>query len=357
MVTNKGYGIVWDNPSATIVSPGVHSATHWQSEVGERVSFFVIAGASADEIYAGYARLTGETPLPPKAAFGLIQSKARYESEAELLGIAEGYRKRGYPLDVMVLDWFYWTRMGQLDIDRNFFPDPKGMNDRLHRMGMRSIVSVWPRFERESRYYDMLSAKGWFLHDKDGRPIDGLPVRSDRTGALIDSTNKEARAWFWGKIRDNIASQGFDWFWLDETEPDLVPDGAFYAIGSGDRYHNLYPLVHTEGVAEGSARDRPQLRNLILARAAYLGAQRTGSIFWSSDVHASWEALRRQVPAGLGFTATGLAYWGSDTGGWQWPNGPKAQHPPLVDPAGATAMGGNYPDYRSCSSAGSNTTR
>ena len=345
MVTNKGYGIVWDNPSATTVSPGLHNATRWQSEVGERVSFFVISGATTDALYAGYARLTGETPLPPKAAFGLIQSKARYESQQELLGIAEGYRKRGYPLDVMVLDWFYWTRMGQLDIDRSLFPDPKGMNDALHAMGMRSIVSVWPRFERESRYYDMLAAKGWFLHDKDGHVIDGLPMRSDRAGALIDSTNPDARDWFWGRIRDNIASQGFDWFWLDETEPDLVPDGGSYAIGSGDRYHNLFPLVHTEGVAEGSARDRPQLRNLILARAAYLGAQRTGAIFWSSDVHATWEALRRQVPAGLGFTASGLAYWSSDTGGWQWPNGPKAPHAPLVDPAGAKAMGANYPDY------------
>jgi len=345
LVTNKGYGIVWDNPSATIVSPGLFGATRWQSEVGERVSFFVIAGTTSDEIYAGYRRLTGETPLPPKAAFGLIQSKARYESQAELLGIAEGYRRRGYPLDVMVLDWFYWTRMGQLDIDRTYFPDPKGMNEALRRMGMRSIVSVWPRFERESRYYDMLAAKGWLLKDKDGHVVDGLAVRSDRAGALIDSTNPEARAWFWGKIRDNIAAQGFDWFWLDETEPDLVPDGAFYAIGSGDRYHNLFPLLHVEGVAEGSARDRPGLRNLILARAGYLGAQRTGALFWSSDVHASWEALRRQVPAGLGFTASGLPYWGSDTGGWQWPSGPKAEHPPLVDPAGAKAMGANYPDY------------
>lgn len=345
LVTNKGYAIVWDNPSATTVSPGLFNATHFQSNVGERVSFFIIAGATADDLYAGYRRLTGETPLPPKAAFGLIQSKARYESQQELMGIAEGYRQRNYSLDIMVLDWFYWTRMGQLDIDRTAFPDPAGMNAQLHQWGMHSIVSVWPRFERESRYYDMLAAKGWFLRDKDGHVVDGLPIRSDRAGALIDSTNPEARAWYWGKIRDNIASQGFDWFWLDETEPDLVPDGAFYSIGSGDRYHNLFPLVHTEGMAEGSARDRPNFRNLILARAAYLGSQRTGSIFWSSDVQATWEALRRQVPTGLDFTASGLAYWGSDTGGWQWPHGPRAQHPPLVDPAGATAMAPDYPDY------------
>lgn len=345
MVTNKGYGIVWDNPSATTVSPGLGNATHWQSEVGERVSFFVITGATADDLYAGYARLTGRTPLPPKAAFGLIQSKARYESQKELLDIAQGYRSRNLPLDVMVLDWFYWTRMGQLDIDRTYFPDPKGMNDQLKAMGMRSIISVWPRFEKESRYFNLLDSKGWLLKDKDGKTVDGLPVRSDRAGALIDSTNPEARAWFWERIRDNIASQGFDWFWLDETEPDLVPDGNFYAIGSGDRYHNLFPLVHTNGVAEGSARDRPGLRNLILSRAAYLGVQRNGALFWSSDIKSNWEAYRRQVPAGLGFTATGMAYWGSDIGGWQWPSGPKAEKPVLLDPAGATAMAPDYTDY------------
>ncbi len=345
MVTNKGYGIVWDNPSATTVSPGLHNSTHWQSNVGERVSFFVISGATTDEIYSGYAKLTGATPLPPKAAFGLIQSKARYETQAELLAVAEGYRKRNLPLDVMVLDWFYWSRMGQLDIDHTYFPDPKGMNDTLKSMGMRSIISVWPRFERESRYYDMLATKGWMLHEKDGSVVDGLPIRSDRTGGLLDSTNPDAREWFWGKIRDNIASQGFDWFWLDETEPDLVPDGHFYSIGSGDRYHNLYPLVHTTSVADGSARDRPDFRNLILSRAAYLGTQRNGALFWSSDIQSTWEALRRQVPAGLGFTATGMAYWSSDTGGWQYPNGPKALNPVLLDPAGATAMQPSYADY------------
>ncbi|WP_052075672.1 TIM-barrel domain-containing protein [Sphingomonas taxi] len=345
MVTNKGYGIVWDNASATTVSPGLHNATHWQSNVGERVSFFVITGDTTDQLYAGYAKLTGATPLPPKAAFGLIQSKARYETQKELLDVAQGYRQRNLPLDVMVLDWFYWSRMGQLDIDRTFFPDPKGMNDTLHNLGMHSIISVWPRFERESRYYDFLGAKGWLLHDKDGSVVDGLPIRADRAGALLDSTNPDARQWFWTKIRDNIASQGFDWFWLDETEPDLVPDGHQFSIGSGDRYHNLYPLVHTSSVAEGSAKDRPDMRNLILSRAAYLGTQRNGALFWSSDVQSTWEALRRQVPAGLGFTATGMAYWSSDTGGWQNPAGPKAEHAPLLDPAGAAAMPPSYADY------------
>ena len=106
LVTNKGYGVIWDNPSATVVSPGLHGQTAWQSNVGERVSYFVIVGDSVDDLYAGYRKLTGTTPLPPKAAFGYIQSKARYDSQQKLLDVAAGYRRRGYPLDVMVLDWF-----------------------------------------------------------------------------------------------------------------------------------------------------------------------------------------------------------------------------------------------------------
>jgi alpha-D-xyloside xylohydrolase len=346
MVTNKGYGIVWDNPSDTVVSAAVNGHTSWKSEVGERVSYFVIVGSTSDELYAGYRKITGATPLPPKAAFGYIQSKARYATQQEVLAVADGYRSRGYPLDVMVLDWFYWTRMGQLDIDPSAFPDPQAMNQQLHAQGLHSIISVWPRFEKESRYFNFLAAKGWLLKDSDGRPVDGLAVRSDRAGALIDSTNSQAREWYWDRIRDNIASRGFDWFWLDETEPDLVPDGYFYSIGSGDRYHNVFPLLHTQGIADGSRRDRPNKRNLILARAAYLGSQRNGCLFWSSDIDPTWEALRRQVPTGLDFTASGLAYWGNDIGGWQkLPVSHTPERTPLLDPSDARGVIGHYDDY------------
>jgi alpha-D-xyloside xylohydrolase len=346
MVSSKGYGIVWDNPSATRFIAGVNGRTAFQSNVGERVSFFVITGGTPEEIYSGYARVTGKTPIPPKAAFGLIQSKARYESQQEVLRVANTYRQKKYPLDVMVVDWFYWTRMGQLDIDPAQYPAPAAMNKQLHELGMQSIVSVWPRFESSGRYFNELDAKGYFLKDKDGKTVDGLPFRSDRTGALIDATNPAARQWFWEKVRDNILSQGFDYPWLDETEPDLVPDGYFYSVGSGDRYRNLFPLLHVEGVSQGMRTWKPNKRALVLSRAAYLGSQRTGALFWSSDINPSWEALARQVPTGLNMTASGIAYWGNDIGGWQWlPQTSKATKQPLVDPSGAADTIGQNHDY------------
>ncbi len=346
LVSSKGYAIIWDNPSDTHLVAGVNNSTHIYSDVGERVSFFVVTGSTPEEIYSAYARVTGKTPIPPKAAFGLIQSKARYDSQAEVLRVANTYRQKGYPLDVMVVDWFYWTRMGQMDIDPSQFPDPDAMNKQLHDMGMQSIISIWPRYETSGRYYNELSAKGYFLQDKDGHPVDGLPFRSDRTGALIDATNPKARAWYWEHARDNILSHGFDYPWLDETEPDLVPDGSYFSIGSGDRFHNVFPLLHVEGVADGMRDWKPNKRVLILARAAYLGSQRTGALFWSSDINPTWEALTRQIPTGLNMTASGIAYWGNDIGGWQWlPQTTNAIYPPLLDPSDARDVVGQNNDY------------
>ena len=221
LVTNKGYGIVWDNPSRTVIEPGFNEQTRWTSEVGDRVSFFVIAGNTTDEIYAGYRQLTGTTPMLPKAAYGFIQCKQRYSSQNEVLAVAKGYRDRHLPLDVVVVDWFYWTKMGQIDMDPVKWPDPAAMNRQLHEMGLQTMISVWPRFVPEDRYYDLLLKNGWLLHLADGTPINGLPY--DRAGSDIDTTNPEAARWYWETIRDNILSKGFDSLWSDETEPDLPP--------------------------------------------------------------------------------------------------------------------------------------
>ncbi|HEY1900796.1 MAG TPA: TIM-barrel domain-containing protein [Terracidiphilus sp.] len=344
LVTNKGYGLLWDNPSKTTIAAGFNEQTRWTSEVGDRVSFFVIAGATADEIYAGYKRLTGPTHMLPKAAYGFIQCKQRYSSQKELLAVAEGYRERHLPADVLVVDWFYYTKMGQMDLDPMFWPDPVAMNKQLHAMGFETMISVWPRFVSGDRFYDELLQKGWFIHLADGTPINGLPY--DRAGSDIDTTNPEAAKWYWQTIRDNILSKGFDSLWADETEPDLPPNGSYYHIGPGTQFFNVYPLFHTAALYDGFRKDEPQERALILSRDAYTGAQRNGAIFWSSDIYPTWDTLRRQIPTGLDFAASGLAYWSNDTGGWQYlPKEHHPAHPPLLDPSDARANVGGYDDY------------
>ena len=344
LVTNKGYGLVWDNPSKTTIVPGFNERTTWSSEVGDRVSFFVIAGATADELYAGYRLLTGPTPMLPKAAYGYIQCKQRYASQEEVLSVAKGYRDRHLPADVMVVDWFYYTKMGQMDMDPKAWPDPAAMNKQLHAMGFETMISVWPRFVPDDRFYQELLQKGWLIHTADGKPIDGQPY--DRAGSDIDTTNPEAAAWYWKTIRDNIISKGFDSLWADETEPDLPPNGAYYKIGPGTQFYNVYPLFHTAALYDGFRKDEPQKRALILSRDAYLGVQRNGAIVWSSDIYPTWDTLKRQVPTGLDFAASGITYWSNDTGGWQYlPAEHHPAHAPLLDPSDARDNVGAYDDY------------
>jgi len=343
LVTNKHYAVLWDNPSKTTIEPGFNEQTRWTSEVGNRISFFVITGKTTDELYSGYSVLTGDTPMLPKAAYGYIQCKQRYSTQAEVMAVANGYRERHLPADVIVVDWFYYTNMGQMDFDSRAWPDPAAMNDQLHKMGFQTMISVWPRFVPTDRFYSEIAKNGWFEHLADGTPTNGLPY--DQAGSDIDTTNPDAAKWYWKTIKDNILSKGFDSLWADETEPDLPPNGSYYHIGPGTEYFNVYPLFHTGALYDGFRADTDH-RALILSRDGYLGVQHNGAIVWSSDIFPTWDTLKRQIPTGLDVTASGLNYWSNDTGGWQYlPGEHHPDHPPLLDPSDARDNVGGYDDY------------
>ncbi len=342
LVTNKGYGLVWDNPSKTTVALGFNNQNSFKSQVGQRVSFFVIAG-DYDAIYRGYRLLTGDVPMLPKSAYGYIQCKQRYSSQAELMSVAKGYRDRHLPIDDLVIDWFTYTKMGEMDFVPAAWPDPVEMLKQLHAMNFHVMISVWPRFTPGSRYYDMILKNGWFEHLADGTPTNGLPY--DKAGSDLDTTNPEAAKWYWSVIKENYVAKGFDAFWADETEPDLPPNGSYFKVGPGTQYFNVYPLFHTAAFYNGMRADMKE-RALILARDSYLGAQHNGTIFWSSDISPNWDTLKRQVPTGIDFTASGMPYWSTDIGGWQGlPGRHIPAHPPLIDPSDARDNVGNYDDY------------
>jgi alpha-glucosidase/alpha-D-xyloside xylohydrolase len=348
MVSSRDYGLIWDNPSKTTIDLGFNLQNVWSSEVGNRVSFFVIAGDNSDEVYEGYRQLTGVTHMLPKATYGYIQSKAIYPTRDQLMAVAKGYRDRKLPLDTLVVDFLNMTKQGELDLDPARWPDPAAMNKQLHSMGIKTLLSVWPHFAPGTRYFDMLQQKGWLIHTADGAPDFGGFTKA--IGPNIDTTNPAAARWWWESIRDRyVKPYGFDYIWLDETEPDIDPAKDFFYVGSGTRYYNVYPLFHTASVYEGFRRDFGDSRRvMILARAAYLGAQRNGTVFWSSDIKATWDMLKRSIPAGLNFTASGMPYWDTDIAGFFSPSIPSAYHAahtPLVDPLDAQGNVDNYEDY------------
>lgn len=125
-------------------------------------------------------------------------------------------------------------------------------------------------------------------------------------------------------MRDGLFRKGVDGWWLDATEPEFDPlKGKKTAIGMGEFVRNAYPFYVTKAVFEGQKATQPDQRVFILTRAAYAGQQSYAAASWSGDIGADWDVLRKQIPAGLNFTASGIPYWTTDVGGF---GRPKDQH-------------------------------
>jgi hypothetical protein len=132
---------------------------------------------------------------------------------------------------------------------------------------------------------------------------------------LMDFTNAEARAWWWDEHRELIDS-GVAGLWTDLGEPERHPDDMVHALGPAPAVHNIFNLLWAETVADGLMRDRPGERIFNLTRSGYAGLQRTGSVTWSGDVARTEGGLAVQIPLMLGAGMSGLAYHGSDLGGF-----------------------------------------
>src|SRR5664279_2695267 len=115
---------------------------------------------------------------------------------------------------------------------------------------------------------------------------------------------------------------GADAWWLDTVEPETEARETSVmvvnklAAGNGARYANIFPLMTTKGVYDGQRAASDRKRVFILSRSAFAGSQRNGVTAWSGDVDSDWESFRRQIPAGLNYSLSGLPYWTTDIGGF-----------------------------------------
>lgn len=320
LVSSAGYGIFWNNASVTDVDVAIPQATDrivFRSQAGTGIDYFLFAGPDVDAIVGSYRTLTGQAPMMARWTWGLWQSKERYGSQAELLGVAATYRHLGIPLDAVVQDWQYWKpgEWGSHRLDPARFPDGKAMLDTLHRQNIHSIVSIWPRFDVGVDTTVALDAIGGLY------PKTYPNVYPAGQGRWYDAFSPTARALYWKQVSARLGVLGFDGYWLDGSEAEL---GGHWgemrdvqtARGPGAVVYNAYPLLHTTTVHDGMATAYPAKRPILLTRSAWAGQQRNAAITWSGDVAGRWDVFRAQIPAGLNFSMTGIPYWSADIGGF-----------------------------------------
>ena len=297
------------------------------SEMSRDMDYYFIAGDNFDKIISGYRTLTGKAPVYPKWVMGFWQSRERYKTQAEIEETLAEFRNRRIPVDNIVQDWNYWKldSWGDHTFESSRYPDPQQMLDKVHQMGGRFMISVWPKFYDTVANYKELDAKGWIYHQAITDDIhDWLGYR----GSFYDAYDAGARKMFWRQMDECLYTKykrGIDAWWMDASEPNVRDCTPMWyrkalsgptAMGSSTEYFNAYSTVNADAIYNGQREVNPNQRVFLLTRSGFAGEQRYSTATWSGDIATRWEDMRAQMTAGLNYCMSGIPFWGMDQGGF-----------------------------------------
>lgn len=288
----------------------------------------VIDRESPQAVMRALTDLTGKMPLPPRWALGFHQCRYSYYPDARVREIANEFRKRRLPCDVIWLDIHYMNGYRIFTFDPARFPNPKATNDYLHSNGFHSVWMIDPGVKADPNYPVFASGNGRHLwvQKPDGKDYKGEVW----PGMCVfpDFTMPETRQW-WAQLYKDFIAKGVDGVWNDMNEPAVfktpdwtMPEDNTHRGGGGlppgphRMYHNVYGMLMTSATQEGIRQARPEKRPFVLTRSNHLGGQRYAAT-WTGDNMAKMEYLTTSVPMSLNLGLSGQPLSGADIGGYQ----------------------------------------
>ena len=299
---------------------------------GGDLDYYFINGPDPKKVIEHYTDMTGRTPLPPLWSLGFNMCRYSYYPESKVRWIADTFRLKQIPADVLWLDIHYQDNYKPFTWDHERFPDPKKMIADLRAQGFHlvTIVDAHPKVEKGYAPYDEGIAGDYFVKNPDGSVYEApvWPSMAEHNPGLSvfpDFSNPAAREW-WGSLYKNFMDLGVSGIWNDMNEPAVfetttgtMPLGqVFNNDGQPTTHreiHNVYGQLMSRGTFEGLSRLRPDERPFVLSRASYAGGQRYAAL-WAGDNTSDWSSLRQSVSTLLGLGVSGFPFIGCDIGGF-----------------------------------------
>jgi alpha-glucosidase len=320
------HGIFFDNTYRSVFDMGKSSDAYYSfGATGGGMNYYFFYGPDPKKVLNRYTELVGRMPLPPRWALGYQQSRWGYYPEGKVRDIAENFRKRNIPCDVIYLDIDYMGGFRCFTWDSKNFPNPKGMLDDLKKSGFKFVVIIDPGIKQDTAYwvYQQGVAGDHFVKYPDGKPFIGQVWPGNC--AFPDFTSEETRKW-WGSLYKGLLDVGIKGFWNDMNEPSVFngPNKTFALDVIHDdiglhtdhrKSHNVYGMLMGRGTHEGVQSLRPNERPFVLTRASYAGGQRYAAA-WTGDNISSWNHLYLALPMCLGLGLSGQPFVGTDIGGF-----------------------------------------
>lgn len=317
-VSDLGYGVLFDDYNKAELVLG--DTITYTSDTPWPLSYYFINGhGSLAETTKGYTKLTGRQNLPPFWSLGYITSKYGYHNQGEAEGAIDSLKTRGYPVDGIVLDLYWYgveTDMGRLAWDPKQWADHKKMLSDLKEKGVNMVLISQPYVNKIGAIdnYNYLSDNGMLAKDSLGNTHDVTTWVGD--AGMIDVSNPATREWLWNRLK-GLTAEGVAGWWGDLGEPEVHPEGIMHDNGEkATQYHNVYGNEWSRLIYEGLRKDFPDMRPLLMMRGGTAGLQRYSVFPWTTDVSRSWGGFQPQVNLMLSSGLSGLAYMGSDLGGF-----------------------------------------
>ncbi len=286
----------------------------------------VLEAKSPQELMTMLADLIGTISMPPRWSLGYQQCRWSYYPDARAREIADTFRAKQIPCDVIWFDIHYMDEYRIFSFDKNRFPDPSDTNAYLHSLGFKGVWMIDPGVKYEEGYsvFDAGTAIDAWVKTAEGKPFKGPVWPGDC--AFPDFTIPQVRDWWAGLYKDFMA-HGIDGVWNDMNEPAVFVDsktmpadnvhrgGEELPAGTHAQYHNIYGMLMAKASQQGIMAANPDKRPFVLTRANYIGGQRYAAT-WTGDNASTWEHLRWSIPMSINFGLSGQPFNGPDIGGF-----------------------------------------
>ena len=317
--SSRGYSVLFDDYTKSKLILGDPIEYIAPIAIGPISYYFINGEGTLAGTVSGYADLTGHQELPPLWTLGYITSKYGYHDAREALGVVDSLKTRGYPVDGMVLDLYWYgveTDMGRLDWDRKKWPDPEGFLKQMRDQGVKVVAITQPYVNKKGAIdnYNYLVENHMTTTDAEGANHDVTTWVGD--AGMIDVSNPRTRDWYWSKYKARTL-EGMEGWWGDLGEPEVHPVTIRHSNGqTAEQYHNVYGNEWSRIIYDGFKKEFPDRRLMLLMRGGTAGLQRYNVFPWTTDVSRTWGGLEPQVKFMVGAGLSGLGYLSSDIGGF-----------------------------------------
>lgn len=312
-VSSKGYGFMLDSFSYSAFRINRSGVWNVETRDDKKLRFVVFAGPTPAQALQRFVAHNGRQPAPAEWFFG-----PWYQP----LGDSTFRRS-------LIKDWRDWdvpTTVAQTYT--HYLPCASQSGNRqarrdetalYHKHGYKvtTYVNSFVCTQHPDGAYQEGQANDYFVKTPLGTdyqiPYVAYP---DSSSVLIDFTNPQAIPW-WQDLIGEALEDGYDG-WMEDFGEYVPPDARLYDGQQGLHYHNRYCTDYHRASHQltWSLKERDFAQ---FVRCGNLGTAPYARIVWGGDPsedNSKADGLGAAISQGISIGLSGIAYWGSDIGGF-----------------------------------------